>query len=785
MPQIGDPAKPSATSPSAPSPRSSKFRSLSHWGAFTAHVEDGRLVSVSPFEHDPHPNTLIDAWPEMVYAKNRVTEPMVRKGWLHSPRGAPGGVRGADEFVAVSWDEALDLVAGEVARVREQYSNSAIFGGSYGWASAGRLHHARTLLHRFLWAIGGATLQTTNYSFGAAMLLLPHVLGNIDAVAGNVTEWREIFAHTERFIAFGGLPSKNWKVASGGAGLHGFADHAASARASEIAFTSISPMCDDGVAAFGATWQPIRPNSDTALILALAYVVNERGAVDHAFLERYCTGGDRFLAYVDGRTDGQPKSPAWAAPLTGIAPETIVALAESLIGKRTLFTASWALQRAENGEQPFWALIALAALLGQLGLPGCGVGFGYGSINSTGSEAFRTPAFGMPARSHAGDLSIPVARVADMLLDPGGSFEFDGQTLTYPDVHMVYWAGGNPFHHHQDLFRLRDAFAKPDTIVVHEPWWTATARHADIVLPATTPLERNDIGGSSRDPFLFAMQRAIEPYAQARNDFDIFGALAERLGVRQAYDDGLDENTWLRSIYATARKRLAERDIPAPPFEEFWRDGYLRVPVPEKAVTPLAAFRADPVAAALATPSGKVELFSQTVADFGYADVPGHPFWIEPREWLGSPLAARFPLHMVSTQPADKLHAQMDGSRESLRGKVAGRNELWMHPADARARDLTDGSVVRVYNDRGALLAGLRITGDIIPGVVRLPTGAWFDPAANGERLDKHGNPNAVTQDIGTSRLGQGCAAQSCLVEVAALTSAPPPVTAFTGPPHP
>ena len=737
---------------------------------------------MSPFEHDPHPNSLIDAWPEMVYAKNRVTEPMVRAGWLRSPRGAPSGVRGDDAFVAVSWDEALDLVAGEVARVRELYGNAAIFGGSYGWASAGRLHHARTLLHRFLWAAGGATLQTTNYSFGAAMMLLPHVLGNIDAVTGNVTEWREIFAHTERFVAFGGLPSKNWQVTSGGAGIHGFADHAAQARASDIAFTSISPLRDDGVAAFGATWQPIRPNSDTALILALAYVVNERGAADRAFLERYCTGGEGFLAYVAGAADGVPKTPAWAARLTGIPAETIVELAESLIGKRTLFTASWALQRAENGEQPFWALIALAALLGQIGLPGGGIGFGYGSINSTGSAAFRTPAFGMPARTHAGDLSIPVARVADMLLDPGGTFEFDGRTLTYPDVHLVYWAGGNPFHHHQDLFRLREAFAKPDTIVVHEPWWTATARQADIVLPATTPLERNDIGGSSRDPFLFAMQRAIEPYAQARNDFEIFGALAERLGVRTAYDDGLDEDAWLRRIYGMAQKRLAERGIPAPPFEAFWNEGFLRIPAPDTAITPLAAFRADPAEKRLATPSGKVELFSQTIADFGYGEVPGHPAWIEPHEWLGSPLAARFPLHMVSPQPRDKLHAQMDGSRQSGRAKVAGRGELLMHPADAGSRGLRDGSVVRVFNDRGETLAGLRITGDIMPGVVSLPTGTWFDPAAHGERLDKHGNPNAVTRDVGTSRLGQGCAAQSCLVDVAALAGEPPPVTAFDVP---
>ncbi len=756
-----------------------QFRSLSHWGAFTAHVEAGRLVGVSPFEHDPHPNTLNDAWPEMVYAQHRVAQPMVREGWLNAPRGAARGVRGADRFVPVSWDVALDLVAGELARVREQYGNPAIFGGSYGWASAGRFHHARQLLHRFLWSIGGATMQLTNYSFGAAMMLMPHVLGDIALVAGPVTEWREIFAHTERFIAFGGLPSKNWKVESGGAGVHSFEDHAANARASDIAFTSIAPIRDDGVDAFGATWLPIRPNTDTALILALCYVVNERGAADHAFLERYCTGAQKFLAYVDGSADGVAKTPAWAADITGIPAATIAELGASLIGKRTLLTASWALQRAEHGEQPFFALVALAALLGQPGLPGGGVGFGYGSVNTMGSPAFRTPAFGMPARSHPGDLKIPVARVADMLLDPGGTVEFNGRTLTYPDVHFVYWAGGNPFHHHQDLFRLRRAFDKPDTIVVHEPWWTATAKHADIVLPATTPLERNDIGGSSRDPFLFAMQRAIEPVGEARNDFAIFGALAERLGTRAGFDEGLDEDAWLRKIYDSAQKQLAARDIATPPFEQFWADGFIRVPEPPEAVTPLAAFRADPAGKPLKTPSGKIELYSETIANFGYDDVPGHPAWREPLEWLGAPLAARFSLHLVSPQPADKLHGQLDGSSGAQRAKIGGRAELLMHPDDARARDLRDGEIVRVFNDRGATLAGLRITADVTAGVVRLPTGAWFDPLPGDGRLDVHGNPNAVTRDIGTSRLGQGCAAQSCLVQVAAFAGELPAVTAF------
>ena len=756
--------------------------SLAHWGAFTAHVEDGRLVATSPFEHDPHPNSLNDAWPEMVYAKHRISQPYARAGWLRAARGAPSGRRGDDEFVPLDWTAALDLVASEIARVRAVYGNASLFGGSYGWASAGRLHHARSLLHRFLYAVGGATQQVTNYSFGAAMLLLPHVLGSLDAVVGAVPEWRDILAHGERFIAFGGLPSKNWKVESGGSGMHAFDDFAAAARASGVAFTSVSPLRDDGVAAFGAEWLPIRPNTDTALILALAQVVHARGATDHAFLQRYTTGADRFIAYVTGATDGVAKTPAWAAPITGIAAERIEALATSMLGKRTLLTASWALQRAENGEQPYWALIALAAMLGEIGRPGGGIGFGYGSINARGGPAFRTPAFGMPARLRATDLRIPVARVADLLLDPGGTLEFDGATLTYPDIRLVYWAGGNPFHHHQDLFRLREAFQRPETVVVHEPWWTATARHADIVLPATTPLERNDIGGASSDPFLFAMHRAIAPVGEARDDFAIFGDLAQRLGVRDDYDDGLDENAWLRRMYANAAERLAARGVASPSFETFWERGYLRVPEPPSAAPPFAEFRDDPLAHRLHTPSGKIELASDAIGSFGYDDVAAHPFWREPREWLGAPLAERFPLHLVSTQPADKLHAQMDGSRESRRGKTAERNTLLIHPDDAAARGIRDGSVVRVFNDRGATLAGARISDDIMPGVVRLPTGATFDPLPGDDRLDVHGNPNAVTRDVGTSRLGQGCAAQSCLVDVARWTGDVPPVMAFEPP---
>lgn len=129
---------------------------------------------------------------------------------------------------------------------------------------------------------------------------------------------------------------------------------------------------------------------------------------------------------------------------------------------------------------------------------------------------------------------IPVARIADMLLKPGAAFEYNGTTHHYPDIRLVYWSGGNPFHHHQDIGKLRQAFGRPETIVVHEPYWTATARCADIVLPSTILLERNDIGAARSDPYLIAMKQALPRYADARDDYEIFSMLAVRSASRSS-----------------------------------------------------------------------------------------------------------------------------------------------------------------------------------------------------------------------------------------------------------
>jgi len=278
------------------------------------------------------------------------------------------------------------------------------------------------------------------------------------------------------------------------------------------------------------------------------------------------------LPYLTGAEDGVPKDAAWAAMITGVPAAMIRALARQMAATRTTLTASWSLRRADHGEQPYWALVLLAACLGQIGLPGGGgFGFGYGSGTALAEPPLSFPGPAMPVLAKPARLAIPAARIADCLLHPCERYDYDRKSATYPDIRLVYWVGGNPFHHHQDLNRLRRAWRRPKTIIVHEPWWTATACHADIVLPATSSLERNDLGGAPRDRFVIAMHKAVEPVGNARNDFDIFLDLSRRLGREESFAEGRDEALWLRHIYGTFSDR-AHSDL-VPDFATFRQKG--------------------------------------------------------------------------------------------------------------------------------------------------------------------------------------------------------------------
>ena len=768
---------------SNPDPSRHRQLTANHWGVGVAEIENGILTSVSAHPQDPDPSRINENIVGGVYGTARVRRPAVRKSYLEKgPLGAPG-TRGEEAFVPVSWDKALDLIATELTRVRSAFGNKAIFGGSYGWASAGRFHHAQSQLKRFLNTAGGFVRSQGNYSYHAALVLMPHIVGNFREHVKQATRWSTVRKEGRLVVMFGGIPLRNAQVAGGGIAQHKLRDDLTACADAGVRFVNFSPLRKDAIAALDAEWLAPRPGSDTAIMMGLAHTLLSENLYDRDFLQRYTVGFDKVASYLTGAQDGVVKDAAWAAERSGIPAERLRKLARDMAAQRTLICASASLQRADFGEQPLWMTVTLAAMLGQIGLPGGGYGIGYGADSSIGTVDRPMPWPSFPIGDYPVEDYIPVAAIADLLLKPGQNYSFNGETRVYPDIRMVWWAGGNPFHHHQDLNRLRAAFQKPETIVVNEINWTATARHADIVLPVTSAMERADIGAGTQDRALVPMPQAMRSVGEARDEFAIYSELEKKLGLEDKFSGGKSSEDWLQDLWGQMKDTAQARGYDLPDLDGFLSGDIITFDDPAPEAVFLSEFRSDPVRHPLKTPSGKIELFSEVIDGFGYDDCPGHATWLPPREWLGAELATRYPLHLISGQPETRLHSQFDNGALSQSRKIQGREPVLIHPDDAAARGIADGDVVRIYNVRGQCLAGAIVTEDIRRDVVFLWTGAWFSPDLDHpHHLDTHGNPNVLTHDLRTSRLSQGPAAQSALVEIEKFEGELPPVTAFDPP---
>ena len=768
-----------------------------HFGSFLVDSRDGEVVAVRGHPTDPEPSHLGESLRH--FAENRVMRPSVRQSWLADGAGAATHLRGEDPFVEVEWDTALDLVAAELTRVRDDHGNASVFGGSYGWGSAGRFGLASSQQHRFMRFFGGCTDQKGTYSSAAAEAIFPYMVGTgYHAGLARQTSWSVICEHTEMFVCFGGMRASNSHVTYGGQGPHHHNDWVARAAKAGVQFVNVGPLRDDFDKSADARWLPIRPGTDVALMAGVIHTLVIDGLADEDFLASHCHGWDRLRAHILGEglaaacgdwhgptpwvgavDYDTPKSAQWAAEVTGIDADDIVSLVHEMAAKRTLVNLSLSTQRAHHGEQPYWMALALACVLGQVGLPGGGYAFSFGTQGNTGAGQTRARIPGLPVpMRQPGPPTIAVSRITEMLERPLEPYDFDGRKGRFPDIRLVYWSGGNPFHHHQDLNRLVRAWQRPETIVVQEPFWSPVARRADIVLPATTPLERNDIGGA--ETMLIAMAAVAEPVGDARDDYWIFARLAERLGFGEQFTEGRTADEWIEVIYEIHRAA----DPQAPTYDEFRAEGYAMAPgkalMGEPTQVYLKAFRADPATKPLRTPSGRIELWSETIAGYGYDDCPPHPAWMEPFERLGGARSDRWPLHLVSNQPRSRLHSQYDHAAPSQATKVAGRESARMHPVTATARGIADGDIVRLYNDRGACLAGAVVDDAVMPEAIQLSTGAWYDPAPDG--TCRAGNPNTLTADVGTSRLAQGPSAHTCLVEVERYDGEPPPVESYLPP---
>jgi len=382
------------------------------------------------------------------------------------------------------------------------------------------------------------------------------------------------------------------------------------------------------------------------------------------------------------------------------------------------------------------------------------------TMASTGTPAF----FVHPAEAAHGDLGMIVDN--DVVVAISNSGESDEITAIMPALK-------------RKNVTLIGITARPASTL---------ARHADIALPATTSYERNDIEqmGDYAQSHIVAMKKIVEPVFEARSDFDIFAAIAKRLGKGEEFTAGLTEMEWIRNLYEAAKIESRAKGMEMPVFDVFWKSNRpLAFPISAEAKDFVrhADFRADPLLNALGTASGKFELYSRTIEKYGYDDCPPHATWMEPLERTGRS-DSRYPLHIVSNHPQMRLHSQLCGTINRNSYEVAGREPCWMNPQDAKARGLKDGDVVRVFNQRGQILAGLKVTDEIMPGAIRINEGGWYDPVNSRDpnTLCAWGDVNVLTTGVATSKLAQGNCGHTAVAEVERFRGSLPPVMVFSQP---
>ncbi len=751
-----------------------------HYGPLVANVKNGKITQITPTKADARPTEMLTLGVlARTYDKTRITAPMVRKSYLEGLQGnRKPELRGKEEFVQVSWETALGLTAKAILDTIEKHGNQGVFSSSYGgWSHAG-IFRPNVLQGRFFNLLGGSSVTTGDYSGGAAQIIMPFVVGDMEVYSAQ-TAWEQVRDNTEVFVFIGCDPNKNNRIEYTVAD-HDMYDKWDAIKKAGVKFVSINPQVTTTDEKMGSEWVKIIPNTDTALFLAMGYHLYTSGKHNQAFIDKYTVGFDRYLNYLLGKdSDGSPaKTPEWAAAITGIPAAKIRELAELFASKRTQFAGSWAIQRAQHGEMAYWAIVNLSCILGNFGLPGQGVGFswhyGGGGMPQSGGTAPR----GLSQGRNPVKKICPASRINEMLLNPGKKFTYNGSNYTFPErIGLIYNAGNNFMSHQQDLNELIRALPVVDTIVAQDCWWTASTRWADIVLPATTTLERNDLSSSGTYSIdkIYAMKQVIAPQGDALDDFEIFRRLSALCGVEYAFTEGKTPMDYIKEGYEASSAAAKT------PFDKFWQDGMAPIEVPADAHKWVrhGDFRADPVKNPLHTPTGKIEMYSATIEKMKIDDCPPMPQFLEPKEYLGN--AKKGQLHVVSPHPFYRLHSQL-ANAEPLRKlyTVHGREPLVINADDAKERGIKDGDLVELYNERGSLIVGAVLSNKIMRGVVSIYEGAW--PQLDSKGRCNNGLVNFLTSSQRSSGLSQATSANTCLASLRKCTDPESPTRAFDAP---
>ncbi|UCG54370.1 MAG: molybdopterin-dependent oxidoreductase [Dehalococcoidia bacterium] len=689
------------------------------------HVKDGVITRIETDDgEEPQYRACAKgrAYRQRVYAPDRLKYPMKRVG-----------ARGEGKFERISWDEALDIVARELSRVRETYgAESILFKSSSG--DIGRIHGAQAHF-RILCMVGGCSEVWGIPSYEGAVFEQIATFGT-----ASTTSSRDDLLNSRLIIMWGWNPADTVMLTN-------TMWYLVQAREAGINIVSVDPRYTNTAAVCANQWIPIRPGTDTAMLIAMSYVIINQDLQDQEFLDTYTVGFDKYREYVMGIDDGLPKTPQWAAAITGVTEETIESLArEYATVKPAALMAGIGPGRTAYGEQYHRAAATLAAMTGNIGIHGGDAGasaytgmmtrypfmeMGRGiptPINPVESKAPpRKNSFlfwdGVNSRRSG---NVHLTKVADAILK--------GKAGGYPaDYRLLYIVNNNYPNQYLNINKCVDALtSKPlEFIVVFEQFMTSAAKFADILLPVNTCLERNDITTGATLGFYGFMGKAIESIGESKSHLEICAELALRLGIKDY--DNKTEDELLRQI-ASGSTDITD-------YEAFKKAGGHKIRRNE----PYVAFKQqieDPENNPFPTPSGKIEIYCQRLADMKNPLIPPIPKYIETWEGLSDPLVQKYPLQLITTHFWRRAHSQYDNI-PWLRELEPQR--VLINSVDAGDRNIRNGDLVKVFNDRGITILPARVTERIMPGVVDIPQGAWYHPDENG--VDRGGSANVLTKD--------------------------------------
>ncbi len=717
-----------------------------------AHVRDGKIVKLSTDtsngEDGLAPLTYCAkgmAYVETFLNDNRLKYPMKKIG-----------KRGEGKFARITWEEAIDTIITEWKRIKSTYGVQSRY-VNYATGIKG-LMRGNALAKRLLALDGGFLDSYGSYSTACTSFATPYTYGT--NLTGNTLEdW----TNSKLIILWGHNPAET----RFGTTLY----FLKKAKDAGVKIIVVDPRFTDTARGFADEWIGLRPGTDSALMDGMAYTIYTEGLQDQVFMDKYCIGFDSehmpegiegkesYISYILGEKDSIKKTPKWAERITGVRSEVIINLArEYATSKPAALIQGWGPQRHANGEQSVRSGTMLACLTGNVGISG-GWASGFGAVNR-----HRDPVFPIPQNPYKGKIPTflwtdAITRGTEMTSDLDGITGVD--KLDSKIKMIINIAGNTLINQHSDINRTMEILidtSKCEFILCSDLFMTPSARFADILLPGTSMFEGENITMPSEyGDFLLFNQSVIEPLYECRFEYDWLREVAEGLGIRAAFTEGHETvHEWLKSIYEALK--LHERELPE--FEAFAAEGGYKY----KNNPTIIAFKKqieDPENNPFPTPSGKIEIFSESIYRMNQPlDIPAVPKYVSTFEGVDDPLREKYPLQLIGYHTKRRAHSTHDNNKKL---EKIDKQQIWINVKDAKERNIEDGDMVEVWNDRGKIHIPAYVTTRIIEGVAAISEGAWFTPGDDG--IDKRGSINVLTTSRPTA-LAKGNPQHSNLVEV-------------------